>query len=208
MIRVVTTRGPSCLLVMASPVWTLQSLLPSAKTPVLSSVRSQVEPPFFLFSWPHVERIHGWNVLLDCQLHHCLIVVYYMCTFECLWSVVVLSTPWWPCLHLFSGALTPLSAAAAAAAAAGRVALAGQAGSGGVLLVSNLNEEVSQIYTSSPPSSKMDHLRLSPLSDLCSLVLIHKAVVAISLPHGFHCPHRFHCVFCLTLGIQFEFKLD
>uniref|UniRef100_A0A3Q3MWI0 Polypyrimidine tract binding protein 2a n=1 Tax=Mastacembelus armatus TaxID=205130 RepID=A0A3Q3MWI0_9TELE len=40
------------------------------------------------------------------------------------------------------GALNPLSAAAAAAAAAGRVALAGQAGSNGVLLVSNLNEEV------------------------------------------------------------------
>ncbi|RVE59114.1 hypothetical protein OJAV_G00201430 [Oryzias javanicus] len=40
------------------------------------------------------------------------------------------------------GALNPLSAAAAAAAAAGRVALAGQAGSGGVLLVSNLNEEM------------------------------------------------------------------
>uniref|UniRef100_A0A3B5A6T9 Polypyrimidine tract-binding protein 2-like n=1 Tax=Stegastes partitus TaxID=144197 RepID=A0A3B5A6T9_9TELE len=42
-----------------------------------------------------------------------------------------------------SRALNPLSAAAAAAAAAGRVALAGQAGSSGVLLVSNLNEEVS-----------------------------------------------------------------
>uniref|UniRef100_A0A8D3CRI0 Polypyrimidine tract binding protein 2 n=1 Tax=Scophthalmus maximus TaxID=52904 RepID=A0A8D3CRI0_SCOMX len=41
------------------------------------------------------------------------------------------------------GALSPLSAAAAAAAAAGRVALAGQTGSSGVLLVSNLNEEVS-----------------------------------------------------------------
>ncbi|KAM8882672.1 polypyrimidine tract-binding protein 2-like isoform 2-T2 [Synchiropus picturatus] len=40
------------------------------------------------------------------------------------------------------GALTPLSAAAAAAAAAGRVALAGQAGSSGVLLVSNLNQEM------------------------------------------------------------------
>ncbi|XP_026147759.1 polypyrimidine tract-binding protein 2 isoform X2 [Mastacembelus armatus] len=40
------------------------------------------------------------------------------------------------------GALNPLSAAAAAAAAAGRVALAGQAGSNGVLLVSNLNEEM------------------------------------------------------------------
>lgn len=51
--------------------------------------------------------------------------------------------------HCFSGALTPLSAAAAAAAAAGRVALAGQAGSGGVLLVSNLNEEVSPVHTSS-----------------------------------------------------------
>uniref|UniRef100_A0A3P9DAB6 Polypyrimidine tract binding protein 2 n=1 Tax=Maylandia zebra TaxID=106582 RepID=A0A3P9DAB6_9CICH len=40
------------------------------------------------------------------------------------------------------GALNPLSAAAAAAAAAGRVALAGQTGSSGVLLVSNLNEEM------------------------------------------------------------------
>uniref|UniRef100_A0A667X3Y4 Polypyrimidine tract binding protein 2b n=1 Tax=Myripristis murdjan TaxID=586833 RepID=A0A667X3Y4_9TELE len=43
------------------------------------------------------------------------------------------------------GALNPLSAAAAAAAAAGRVALAGQSGSSGVLLVSNLNEEVSNL---------------------------------------------------------------
>uniref|UniRef100_A0A667WSH4 Polypyrimidine tract binding protein 2b n=1 Tax=Myripristis murdjan TaxID=586833 RepID=A0A667WSH4_9TELE len=41
-----------------------------------------------------------------------------------------------------AGALNPLSAAAAAAAAAGRVALAGQSGSSGVLLVSNLNEEM------------------------------------------------------------------
>uniref|UniRef100_A0A3B4EA65 RRM domain-containing protein n=1 Tax=Pygocentrus nattereri TaxID=42514 RepID=A0A3B4EA65_PYGNA len=41
------------------------------------------------------------------------------------------------------GALSPLSAAAAAAAAAGRVALSGHSGSSGVLLVSNLNEEVS-----------------------------------------------------------------
>uniref|UniRef100_A0A669DUI4 Polypyrimidine tract binding protein 2b n=1 Tax=Oreochromis niloticus TaxID=8128 RepID=A0A669DUI4_ORENI len=40
------------------------------------------------------------------------------------------------------GALNPLSAAAAAAAAAGRVALTGQTGSSGVLLVSNLNEEM------------------------------------------------------------------
>ncbi|KPP77699.1 polypyrimidine tract-binding protein 2-like [Scleropages formosus] len=41
------------------------------------------------------------------------------------------------------GALSPLSAAAAAAAAAGRVALSGHSGTSGVLLVSNLNEEVS-----------------------------------------------------------------
>ncbi|XP_017289485.2 polypyrimidine tract-binding protein 2 isoform X3 [Kryptolebias marmoratus] len=40
------------------------------------------------------------------------------------------------------GALNPLSAAAAVAAAAGRVALSGQTGSSGVLLVSNLNEEM------------------------------------------------------------------
>uniref|UniRef100_A0A8C7HJX0 Polypyrimidine tract binding protein 2b n=1 Tax=Oncorhynchus kisutch TaxID=8019 RepID=A0A8C7HJX0_ONCKI len=40
------------------------------------------------------------------------------------------------------GAISPLSAAAAAAAAAGRVALSGHSGCSGVLLVSNLNEEV------------------------------------------------------------------
>ncbi|XP_070783874.1 polypyrimidine tract-binding protein 2 isoform X1 [Enoplosus armatus] len=52
-------------------------------------------------------------------------------------------SPFHDCLVCFlSGALNPLSAAAAAAAAAGRVALAGQAGSSGVLLVSNLNEEM------------------------------------------------------------------
>uniref|UniRef100_A0A8C2AHM7 Polypyrimidine tract-binding protein 2-like n=1 Tax=Cyprinus carpio TaxID=7962 RepID=A0A8C2AHM7_CYPCA len=39
-------------------------------------------------------------------------------------------------------ALSPLSAAAAAAAAAGRVALSGHSGASGVLLVSNLNEEM------------------------------------------------------------------
>lgn len=43
-----------------------------------------------------------------------------------------------PCLI---GAISPLSAAAAAAAAAGRVALSGS-GVSGVLLASNLNEEV------------------------------------------------------------------
>ncbi|KAJ8010443.1 hypothetical protein DPEC_G00075130 [Dallia pectoralis] len=40
------------------------------------------------------------------------------------------------------GALSPLNAAAAAAAAAGRVALSGHSGSSGVLLASNLNEEM------------------------------------------------------------------
>ncbi|XP_030624387.1 polypyrimidine tract-binding protein 2 isoform X2 [Chanos chanos] len=40
------------------------------------------------------------------------------------------------------GALSPLSAAAAAAAAAGRVALSGHSGASGVLLASNLNEEM------------------------------------------------------------------
>lgn len=46
-----------------------------------------------------------------------------------------------PCV--IPGTLSPLSAAAAAAAAAGRVALSGHSGASGVLLVSNLNEEVS-----------------------------------------------------------------
>uniref|UniRef100_A0A4W4GQL7 RRM domain-containing protein n=1 Tax=Electrophorus electricus TaxID=8005 RepID=A0A4W4GQL7_ELEEL len=40
------------------------------------------------------------------------------------------------------GAISPLSAAAAAAAAAGRVALSGHSGTNGVLLASNLNEEM------------------------------------------------------------------
>uniref|UniRef100_A0AAZ3R1M5 RRM domain-containing protein n=1 Tax=Oncorhynchus tshawytscha TaxID=74940 RepID=A0AAZ3R1M5_ONCTS len=40
------------------------------------------------------------------------------------------------------GGLSPLNAAAAAAAAAGRVALSGHSGASGVLLASNLNEEV------------------------------------------------------------------
>uniref|UniRef100_A0A8C7Y3V8 Polypyrimidine tract binding protein 2b n=1 Tax=Oryzias sinensis TaxID=183150 RepID=A0A8C7Y3V8_9TELE len=53
-----------------------------------------------------------------------------------------LSKDYPPLLCKIPGALNPLSAAAAAAAAAGRVALPGQAGSGGVLLASNLNEEV------------------------------------------------------------------
>lgn len=42
---------------------------------------------------------------------------------------------------VLTGAISPLSAAAAAAAAAGRVALSGS-GVSGVLLASNLNEEV------------------------------------------------------------------
>uniref|UniRef100_A0A3Q2Z0T8 Polypyrimidine tract binding protein 2b n=1 Tax=Hippocampus comes TaxID=109280 RepID=A0A3Q2Z0T8_HIPCM len=47
---------------------------------------------------------------------------------------------------LLTGAISPLSAAAAAAAAAGRVALSGS-GVSGVLLASNLNEEVHEAYT-------------------------------------------------------------
>uniref|UniRef100_A0AAY5KDH0 RRM domain-containing protein n=1 Tax=Esox lucius TaxID=8010 RepID=A0AAY5KDH0_ESOLU len=48
------------------------------------------------------------------------------------------------------GAISPLTAAAAAAAAAGRVALSGHSGCSGVLLVSNLNEEVSDIPQTLP----------------------------------------------------------
>ncbi|XP_030624391.1 polypyrimidine tract-binding protein 2 isoform X6 [Chanos chanos] len=46
------------------------------------------------------------------------------------------------CVMPVAGALSPLSAAAAAAAAAGRVALSGHSGASGVLLASNLNEEM------------------------------------------------------------------
>uniref|UniRef100_A0AAZ3QF58 RRM domain-containing protein n=1 Tax=Oncorhynchus tshawytscha TaxID=74940 RepID=A0AAZ3QF58_ONCTS len=45
-------------------------------------------------------------------------------------------------LSPFLGAINPMSAAAAAAAAAGRMVLSGNSGCSGVLLVSNLNEEV------------------------------------------------------------------
>uniref|UniRef100_A0A8C5BFC4 Polypyrimidine tract-binding protein 2-like n=1 Tax=Gadus morhua TaxID=8049 RepID=A0A8C5BFC4_GADMO len=55
------------------------------------------------------------------------------------------------------GAMNPLSAAAAAAAAAGRVALGGQAGSSGVLLASNLNEEVSTHESGHPPPPPPPH---------------------------------------------------
>ncbi|KAI3374486.1 hypothetical protein L3Q82_006297 [Scortum barcoo] len=51
--------------------------------------------------------------------------------------------------HSLLGAISPLSAAAAAAAAAGRVALSGS-GVSGVLLASNLNEEILQIDFCSP----------------------------------------------------------
>lgn len=56
----------------------------------------------------------------------------------------LLSVQSWPvygCCAVQTGAISPLSAAAAAAAAAGRVALSGS-GVSGVLLASNLNEEV------------------------------------------------------------------
>uniref|UniRef100_A0A669DKN1 Polypyrimidine tract binding protein 2b n=1 Tax=Oreochromis niloticus TaxID=8128 RepID=A0A669DKN1_ORENI len=56
---------------------------------------------------------------------------------------LVTSCCWYYCSRCGSpDTLNPLSAAAAAAAAAGRVALTGQTGSSGVLLVSNLNEEM------------------------------------------------------------------
>uniref|UniRef100_A0A8C1N837 Polypyrimidine tract binding protein 2b n=2 Tax=Cyprinus carpio TaxID=7962 RepID=A0A8C1N837_CYPCA len=55
------------------------------------------------------------------------------------------------------GAISPLSAAAAAAAAAGRVALSGHSGPGGVLLVSNLNEEVR-----TPPQNTNTHTHIHP----------------------------------------------
>lgn len=83
-----------------------------------------------------------------------------------------------------SGALNPLSAAAAAAAAAGRVALAGQTGSSGVLLVSNLNEEVSNTDTSN--TSKMESLQLK----------LHRSYT----PPPFICS----CFFCCSLWVSFS----
>lgn len=93
------------------------------------------------------------------------------------------STPWLS-VCFPSGALNPLSAAAAAAAAAGRVALAGQTGSSGVLLVSNLNEEVSNTDTSN--TSKMESLRLK----------LHRSYT----PPPFICS----CFFCCSLWVSFS----
>lgn len=83
-----------------------------------------------------------------------------------------------------SGALNPLSAAAAAAAAAGRVALAGQTGSSGVLLVSNLNEEVSNTDTSN--TSKMESLQLK----------LHRSYTPP--------PFIYSCFFCCSLWVSFS----
>lgn len=93
------------------------------------------------------------------------------------------STPWLS-VCFPSGALNPLSAAAAAAAAAGRVALTGQTGSSGVLLVSNLNEEVSNTYTSN--TSKMERLQLK----------LHRSYT----PPPFICS----CFFCCSLWVSFS----
>ncbi|KAG7231921.1 hypothetical protein INR49_010092 [Caranx melampygus] len=70
---------------------------------------------------------------------HQLVVLQRLTSPAALHAMIVVSPPPPP---PSPGALNPLSAAAAAAAAAGRVALAGQTGSSGVLLVSNLNEEM------------------------------------------------------------------
>ncbi|XP_039646853.1 polypyrimidine tract-binding protein 2-like [Perca fluviatilis] len=77
------------------------------------------------------------------------------------------------------GALNPLSAAAAAAAAAGRVALAGQTGSSGVLLVSNLNEEVSNTPAHTH-TCQTDHL--PPLPQLHPSVVLFLLFRAGSFP--------------------------
>ncbi|XP_070974094.1 polypyrimidine tract-binding protein 2-like isoform X4 [Oncorhynchus clarkii lewisi] len=72
------------------------------------------------------------------------------------------------------GAINPMSAAAAAAAAAGRMVLSGHSGCSGVLLVSNLNEEVSNApFLSlsplpSPPSVCRSHSDLLPLTVPCT----------------------------------------
>lgn len=93
------------------------------------------------------------------------------------------STPWLS-VCVPSGALNPLSAVAAAAAAAGRVALAGQTGCSGVLLVSNLNEEVSNTDTSN--TSKMESLQLK----------LHRSYT----PPPFIC----FCFFCCSLWVSFS----
>lgn len=70
------------------------------------------------------------------------------------------------------GAISPLSAAAAAAAAAGRVALSGHSGCSGVLLVSNLNEEVSNIPQTSPFLSLSSYRRISCFADVTYLYIV------------------------------------
>lgn len=121
-----------------------------------------------------IQSISHFGLFKSCILAQC-------CNAVVKWKCC---SPFHDCfVYFLSGALNPLSAAAAAAAAAGRVALAGQAGSSGVLLVSNLNEEVSNTHT-----SQIDNLRLTvhpsypPPSSLFSYFFFFFLLVMASCP--------------------------
>lgn len=105
-----------------------------------------------LVCWVQTVRMHGHRADLAEMLSRRLFLV--------MWADMVL-----PLFFFLSvGAISPLSAAAAAAAAAGRVALSGHSGPGGVLLVSNLNDEVS-----TPPQNTHTNISLLSLFTVFSL---------------------------------------
>uniref|UniRef100_A0A8B9JRQ9 Polypyrimidine tract-binding protein 2 n=1 Tax=Astyanax mexicanus TaxID=7994 RepID=A0A8B9JRQ9_ASTMX len=82
------------------------------------------------------------------------------------------------------GALSPLSAAAAAAAAAGRVALSGHSGNSGVLLVSNLNEEVSHSFRVYGDVQRVKILYNKKDSALIQMADLNQAQLAMSHLNG------------------------
>lgn len=82
---------------------------------------------------------------------------------------------------LSPGALSPLNAAAAAAAAAGRVALSGHSGSSGVLLASNLNEEVSTVLPTFPSRHGPNPSHTPNTHALVSIVLFPSLFLSLAL---------------------------
>lgn len=86
-----------------------------------------------------ISYVNQWNEKLFVFKKKKVELILVFLFFSIFWCCIIQTCflPW----AFSSGAISPLSAAAAAAAAAGRVALSGS-GVSGVLLASNLNEEV------------------------------------------------------------------
>lgn len=133
-----------------------------------------------LVRWVQTVRMHGHRADLAEMLSRRLFLV--------MWADMVL-----PLFFFLSvGAISPLSAAAAAAAAAGRVALSGHSGPGGVLLVSNLNDEVSTSHkTHTHTHTNISLLSLFTVFSLCQSG--HQYTLCLRL--YMFAPHLFKIIF-------------